>query len=468
MNYEQLIKVLYERRKLMIKVFGSVVVLTAVLILLVPAHWTAKTVLAVDEKASDPVTGMPVAAYLIPGYLQTQVEIVTSHSTALKVVDMLGLDKQPDVQKSFVQDTDGSGSVRDWLADQLQKKVDVQPGRESSLISISYTTDDPKSSAALANAFAQAYMGVLVDIQTSAAQQQNLVFQQQLVPLRENLARAQQRLAVFQQKSGIVYDGVQHFDMEAARLNDMGTQLVAAQSAAVDARARAGGNDLAPDVQNNLMIQQQKALLAQSDVKLHSIAQNLGPNNPQYQQALAERNANQQQLAAMTREYVSSLKQGAANSATRQSGLQGAVAKEKSAVLDQKQQAAQMDALQKDVEDAQRAYSQVLARFSDTSLASHVSQTATYVLETANEPSRPSWPRPLLSLMAALCVGGLLAVGCAFLAELLDRRVHVREDVEKLLDLQVLALVEYADLQEPGRLNQFVTRLKGLKGVRAS
>ena len=40
-------------------------------------------------------------------------------------------------------DTGGAGSVRDWLADQLLRQIDVRPSRESSVININYAASNP-------------------------------------------------------------------------------------------------------------------------------------------------------------------------------------------------------------------------------------------------------------------------------------------------------------------------------------
>ncbi|TDR77821.1 hypothetical protein [Paludibacterium purpuratum] len=467
MSVEWLLRTMSARRRIAVWVFTAVLVLTMALVLVLPKQWTARSVLAVDEKASDPLTGSPVAAYLIPGYLQTQSEIAASQRTALKVIDTLGLDKRPQAIADFSRDTEGRGSLRDWLAEQLLKKLDVQPGRESSLLTISYTAADPAAAAELANGFASAYMAVLTDMQTSAAQQQNLVFQQQLLPLQESLERAQLRLAAFQRQSGILTDLDQHLDLDERRLNELSTQLATAQVETFDAHARAGGSQLAPDVQNNPLIQQQKALLAQSEVKLRSLSESLGPNHPQYRQAQAERDANRQQLARMTQQSVASLQQATQNAAARQNGLQGAIAHEKSRVLAQKEQATKLNVLQKEAEGAQRAYSQVLQRFSDTSLASHVSQTNLYLLKSATVPIRPSWPRPLPSLAAALLVGGLLAIGCALLVEMRDRRVRGAADLAKLPGLSVLSVIDYTPPPIDGRRASLASWLKSITSARA-
>jgi capsular polysaccharide biosynthesis protein len=67
-----------------------------------------------------------------------------------------------------------------------------------------------------------------------------------------------------------------------------------------------------------------------------------------------------------------------------------------------------------------------------------------------------------------LVLGGLLAAGSAMMAEMLDRRVHVPEDVEVLLGLPVLALVEYAEIRELSRFDLLKFRLKTLVGRRAA
>jgi uncharacterized protein involved in exopolysaccharide biosynthesis len=265
------------------------------------------------------------------------------------------------------------------------------------------------------------------------------VFQAQLQTLRGNLEKARQRLAEYQKQVGIVVDPLEHIDLQTQHLNDLSTQLAGAQVLELDAKARTGGGDLAPDVANSPLIQQMKTAVAQSDAKFQMISEKFGSNHPLYQQALAELEANRQQLAALTQQSVTTVRNNANDAAMRKAEVMNALSSERDSVLQRQVQSAEVDALQKEVEEAQRAYSLALAHFSDTDMASHVSHTDVYVLETATEPLKPSWPKPFLSLFVAVVFGAFFSVGAAFLAEFINRRVHSIEDVESLLGLPVLA-----------------------------
>lgn len=65
----------------------------------------------------------------------------------------------------------------------------------------------------------------------------------------------------------------------------------------------------------------------------------------------------------------------------------------------------------------------------------------------AATPLKPAWPKPLLSIAAALLLGGMLGVAGALLREFIQRRVHCREDLERTLGLPVLV-----ELGQPRRL----------------
>ncbi|GGY15673.1 chain length determinant protein EpsF [Paludibacterium paludis] len=439
MNFELFVQILKARRKIGIGVFGGVVVLTLLVSVLLPKQYTAETSLAIDVKATDPLTGQPLAAYMMNGYLQTQVDIMTSQATALNVVDSLGLTKLPEAQQQFAKQTGGKGDIRNWLAKTLLRSLEVKPARESSVITMSYTSGDPKFAATLAHSFAQSYIRTLVDMRANSAQQNNSFFQLQLKTLQGNLETAQKNLADFQQKEGIIATD-ERLDVETQRLNEISSQLVTAQSATIDAQSRAKGVD-APDVLSNPLIQQLKSQVASQEVKLRELGQKVGPNHPHYQQARVELDSIRDQLGQLQRQYAGGLNSIAGNSAGRQAALQAALKAQKEKVLELKTQRSRVDVLQREVENAQRAYDQALQRFSQTMLESRSDQANVAILEDAVEPTDPSKPRVALNFIVSLFVGGLLGVISALVAELLNRKVRTADDIETLLELPVLAVL---------------------------
>ncbi|WP_375591808.1 chain length determinant protein EpsF [Chitiniphilus eburneus] len=437
MNLQQFFQILRARIWVALMVFALVVVGAMVVSLVLPKQYTGEVVLTVDAKPVDPINGLAAPNVLAPDYMTTQAQIITSHNTALNVVDALGLDKLPETREAFIADTQGHGNIRDWLAKSLLRSLEVEPARDSRIINLSFTAADPQFAAAIANAFSQAYVKTVSDIRSNAAQQNSVFFETQLKTLQKNLETAQRRYSDYQREQGIVATD-ERLDTETQRLNDLSSQVVMAQSQTYDARARARG-DNAPDVLNNPLIQQLKSQLAQQQGKFDELAQRVGPNHPHYIAAKAELDATRTELAELTRQYASGLSSAASSSASRQASLTGALAAQKERVLKLKGDRAELDVLQRQMENAQRAYETTLDRYSQSMIESRAEATNISVLQAAPIPLKPSSPRLLLNLALAIFTGGLLGIGFALVFELLDRRVRSVRDIEHGLGLPVLA-----------------------------
>jgi capsular polysaccharide biosynthesis protein len=94
--------------------------------------------------------------------------------------------------------------------------------------------------------------------------------------------------------------------------------------------------------------------------------------------------------------------------------------------------------LQRDVDNAQRAYDGILARTNTMMLESQVNQANVSPLEGAVAPSIPASPRVGLTLALGTLMAMVLAVAVSLLVETLDRRFRVDEESEWLLNVPVV------------------------------
>ncbi len=191
-----------------------------------------------DTKSTDPVSGALMPVPLLPSYVATQVDVIASHNVALKVVDKMKLASLIEVREQFHMATGGAGSVRDWLADQLLRQIDVRPSRESSVININYAASNPMSAAQLANAFADAYIQASLELKVDPARRQTGWFESQVSELRTALEKSQEQLSAYQRESGILGSEADRLDVENARLAELSSQLVAAQRSMYEADTR--------------------------------------------------------------------------------------------------------------------------------------------------------------------------------------------------------------------------------------
>lgn len=442
MTLQQFLSILLARYKIALYALLATVATTVVVSLLLPRQYTASADVVVDVKSPDPIAGMVLPALAMPGYMATQVDIINSDRVAQKVVRLLKLDQNPQVQQDWQEATEGRGRIDVWLAALLKKKLDVKPSRESNVIAVGFQSTDPQFAAAIANAFAQAYIDTTVELKIEPARQYAQYFETQVKARREALEQAQARLSAYQREKGIVATD-DRLNYENQKLNELQTQLVIAegQSAEAQSKQRTGGDTL-QDVMQNPLINQLKADVVRAEAKLQELAGNLGRNHPQYQRQEAELETLKQKLAAETRQVASAIGTSSRVSRQKEVELRAAIEAHKQRILQLKEGRDEVAVLQREVETAQRAYELVAQRLTQTDLESRSTQTNVSVLTPAVAPLEHSSPRLLLNTALAVFLGALLGVGAALLTELLDRRVRSAADLAEGLGLQVLANID--------------------------
>ena len=462
MNFTQFLLILKARLKIILITFFLTVMTTLIVSLLLPKSYMATTSLVLNYKGMDPVTGVVLPAQLMPGYMATQNDIITSRNVAIKVVDQLKFVDSASAQEQFNEATKGKGDFRVWFADLLLKKLDVKPSRESSVIEISFSGSDPEFSAAVANAFASAYIETSLHLKVEPAQKAASFLGDQTKSLRANLEAAQAKMSKYQQEKGLT-NMMGSLDVENARLNDLSAQLVMAQSQAFESASRqqsAGGNGLSsPDITANPVVQNMKVQISSAESKLSELSQRVGVNHPQYQAAKEELNKLKSLLQQETRNVSSSIAGTARIYQQREAELRAALAAQKTRVLELNRSRDELAVLQQDIENAQHAMDAASQRFTQSTIEGNANQTDVAVLNPATPPQDPSSPKMLLNTLLSIFLGAILGIGFALLAEMMDRRVRSRDDLSDLLEVPVFAIIGSEPSPKNGKHLTHLSRL---------
>ncbi len=445
MNPLQFLFILRARYKVALLVALFTIAVVIVGSQLLPKQFTAETAVMVDVRSADPMAAVLLPATMLPGNLNTQMEIIKSDRMARKVVAVLGLGANQTVKQMWLNATKGKGKLDDWMANLLQKGLTVTPSRDSNVINIAYRGSDPGFVAAAANAFAQAYIEVSVELKVEPARQYARWFGDQAKVLRENVEKAQARLSDFQQKNGIVANA-EAMDYELAKLNDLSARLTAAQGETRDAQSKqrsgSGASDTLPEVMQNSVVQGLRTDIAQREAKLKEAAGNLGTKHPQYQRMEAELAELKNRLILETSHVTSGYSASTAVGRTKEVELKQVFGAQKTKLLRLKEDRDEFEILVRDVDTAKKAYEAVTNRYNQTSLESQATQTNISVLSPALEPLEPSFPKPLpQTILMAIVLGILLGGGAASLLEMFDRRIRSTGDLAEMLQLPVLGVI---------------------------
>ena len=444
MPLTNLFLILKARIKIVVFVFIVTVLTAFVASMMMPKYYKASTQVVVNYRGNDSVTGNSNQSLMTSSYLATQVDIVRNRSVALSVVDSLQLVDDDAMKKTFFEATKGRGDIRQWIAGQLISHLEVSPLHDSSVMEITYSGKDPKQVAEIADAFAEAYLDRTLRLKIEPVKKAANFFNQQITTLRDSLEKAQSRLSQYQQTHGIT-SADQRLDIETAKLNELSSQLVAAEAAAVEANSRSANSrkdaGSSPDVALNPVIQSLRVEAARASAKVADLSERLGSNHPQYEAAVAELNNVQSQLRNEIARTNSSIRSSAMIQQQRVEELRAKLAQQKLAVLSLNRMRDEMAVLQQDVETAQKALDAVTQRFTQTSIEAQSNQNDIAVLSAAQVPGAPYTPRILLNMLLAVIVGGVLGLGFGLIAEMLDRRVRSSNDIAELLKVPVVALV---------------------------
>lgn len=441
MSFSQLLTVLRARWLLALLPLLLSLGLAWALSLLLPKQYTATAALVIDVKTADPIAGALSAAVMAPSYMATQVDILASDRVAARVVRNLKLADNADMRQQWQAATDGRGPFDVWLGQLLRQKLDVKPARESNVIEVNFSSVDARFAAAVANAFVQAYLDTTLELRVDPARRYSSFFDTRAKQLREDLEKAQARLSDFQNRKGITATD-ERLDVDSARLNELSSQLVALQATSADGRSRqvaaATAADTFADVIGNPVVAGLRADVARLEARQQELSARVGDRHP----TLIELRANLTELHARleqeTRRLAASVGVTSIVSEARESQVQQALEAQRLKVARMKTERDELSVMQRDVEQAQRAYDGVVARLTQTSLESQSNQTNAALLMPATEPSRASFPRLGLNLVVGLFAGVLLAMASVLTREAADRRLRSVEDVQRDLKLPVL------------------------------
>ncbi|MBX9717249.1 MAG: hypothetical protein K2X36_00190, partial [Microbacteriaceae bacterium] len=411
---------------------GIGVLLTA----LTPKQYTAKASVLLDVKSTDPIAGAAMQALAIGHYMATQADVLRSERVISSALRSLGMDQDPELTARWTRETDGQGEMIDWLAESVLKRFEVLPSRESNVITVAYSARTREDAAKIVNAILAAYVATAIDLRTEPAKQYSSFFDARAKELRLAVERAQERLSAYQREGEVVATD-ERLDVENNRLADLSSQLVTAQTAAAEANSRnilsSNNADSMPEVQANPMIANLRTRLSDKRLELTTLMAKYGERHPAVTALRSDIEQVRSQLDAETNKVLRgmSLNNNAIQGKAAQ--IQAALEAQRAKVLQLKSQRDRAVVLKRDLENAERIYSDAVSNTSRSSLESQATQTNVSILQRASVPARASSPKVIRNVAVSVFLGLLLGVATAIVRELRDRRLRSDDDVALLL-----------------------------------
>jgi len=451
------------RRAIFLVVLGVTVLAATIVSLSLPKSYRATASLVVDrrnEQSLDNALNVLGSSNERLAYIQTQVDVIKSGKVARRVVAAHDLASQPEAQAEFSKNSKQEGSIEEWLAQGLLRDLEVETS-QSSVIAVSFVDKSATRAADISNAFAQAYMDTMLELQVEPARRAAEWFDDQLKTLRTDLERAQGRLNAYQRANGIA-SAQGDLDIEQQRLSELAQQLVRTEEETMILRGRerqardavkdASLLEQLPEIAASEQVRRLKGDLLAGEARLEVLGTQYGVNYPEYRRQVTENAARRQRLAAETSKIVASMEAQRRESEAREGEIRTAIDAQRARLLESKEGRDDLAVLAGDVKASQSAYETAMQRFVVTQVDGRASQTNVALLSAAVVPTRVYRPNTRLNMLLSFVVGTLLGVGVVVALELADRRVRTIADLDWGADVPLLGTLDAWRPIEPLRL----------------
>ena len=446
MNLSQFMTALRARRKAFLLVLMATIFTALAVALVVPKKYVATATLMMDARDEQTMSPSRMSPRERAGYVSTQVDLITSGRVAAQVARDLKLAQKPGVREQYESETGGAIPIEDWIAAGLLERLKVDTS-SSNVMNVSVSSSDPRFATTVANAFAKAYLDTSLALRTGPTRDAAEWFEEQLKGFRMQVTQAQTKLAGFQKAKGITFAD-ERTDVDSVRLSELSSQLLAAKNATYDAQTRyrqakemiesgASAEEL-PEVLSNTYLNGIKIELNRAEARLETESTVWGQNHPGLLRTASEVQGLRDKFASEAKKVIAGLGSQVEQSRKREDELKAAVEAQTQRINVLRDYRAELSVMSRDVENAQRAYDAVLARFVTNKIDSRAQSTNVAMLTPAVEPLKPAHPKVGLIAGLAVLVGVLLAAGVVWVLETLDRRVRSRADLDSRLAVPTL------------------------------
>jgi len=447
-------RVIRDRKEVILAVALLTIVSGTAYTLMMPKKYTALTQIQVREDAMDvdPFYQRDINRMgYNPFFLMTQEKILKSKPVLTTVIRNLNLQKVWGAQLN----EDKSAITPELALQILQRSIRVEQDRDTMLMNISATSEDPKQAAAIANEIANVYRERRLadkrrEIQHAIDAMSNEVRKQQ-----ERVEEAEAELERIRQERGIalIGRGLMSIRVESTRLNALENERSAAR---VDMLVRKARMDQLEDLEGDKLmdaaayIVQDPTLLSirqqyiDSQVSLQLMLKNgvVGENHPDVLRLRGAQDELRRQLDSALAGLKAGVKADYEVARQKYEALDSELASIKATDIEsESENYLPFDRAERNVAVNRDILTALRARITQTGIEVEVPRTTVDIVEEADPPDRPSSPLVVLNIFLSVVLGLMAGTGLAFFVEYLDVSIKTVDEVEKYLGLPVLAVI---------------------------
>jgi capsular exopolysaccharide synthesis family protein len=343
------------------------------------------------------------------------------------------------------------------MIDILLSRVDVSTLGRSHVLSLKAESQNPKTAATLANAFAERYLDQQRREKVSSMDRVDKFLMGRIAELRDQVKKSDQAVEDYRRANDL-YKSTGS-GVTAQQLSELNTQLLAAQTAKAEADTKLAeaqelrkgglGNESVPEVLRSPLISALKQQQADAERRAAEMSAAYGERHPSMVKARAEVGNVQGKVGGEIAKIVDGLSREARTATARYEALAQNFERLKQQMGKVNDKSIQLEALERDATVNRNLLETMLVRAKQTMGTENMLDANAKLVSAAAPPQAPSYPPK--GLIALLGVAGGLMVGAAIalMRESGDHTFRRADQIESLTGLPVIAMVPQVSGRTP-------------------
>ncbi|MCY0152128.1 hypothetical protein OEG86_07575 [Hoeflea alexandrii] len=408
-----------------------------------PHRYYAESRLFVDPReirvTEDDIRNQQLSTEAMLAITDSQLQILSSTSVLEKVIEDLGLDRDPEFNGSMAPGgiSGGISLIRELFTgknpategeqkalNNLRDALSVGRDARTFVIIVGVDTRDPEKSALIANQIVETYLDSEGQAQSNLLERTSESIDTRINSLRADLDAAEREVERFKAENGLVGVGGQYIDdKEILALSD---QLANARAMKVGIRVKADNlarvkiddvlSGAFPEELLSSNLSELRKQYAQTKSNAESLATRLGPRHPQYISAMQSLETITNEISAELRRIVASSQTELQRAVETEQELASQMAVAKSRAIDQSVELVTLRELERKANATRGIYEAFLTRSRETSERSNLSTRNVRVISPAEAPLQPMGPSRKFIAIGGMMAGFLAGFGLALLA----------------------------------------------------
>jgi polysaccharide biosynthesis transport protein len=435
-------------------------------------------------------------------YIQTNVKLLQSRSLAHRVIERLRLEESPvfnttlakqnqqagglinwsksalvdgmnwvsTIASAILPQKDGEGTAADPALPKLRlqqvienaylNNLDVQPERDTTIISLSFNGTDPALTRDVVNTHVQEYIAWQMDKRMDAAGAARVQLEKQLEVARINLERAEKSLSEFAQKAGIVSLN-SNLNLIYRQLEEMNNALAAAQADRVAKESlyeQANGENIGSlsMVMQSALIQNLRQDLGRVEAEYQENFSTFKDDYPKLKNIKARRQDLERRITTEENRILATIKSDFLGARGREASLLKKAEEMKGQALELNNRATEYKIIEREVETSKFIHQSLMERSKEIDAKVGTDLGNVQVVDYAVFPLAPYKPNIQFNLLMALVVGLMGGVSLAFFLEYLDNTVKSVDEISDRFGIPVVGVLPLANAEEVKDLDTLV------------